>query len=130
MSAAKAIAGAARAAAGNRAVRAVAATAAAKAATRAEPVLRERYDRWSGRRMNHDRAVKLARQIRGRYSEDTIIGGEPHFVVWKDDAPVEAFPPVADLEVRPELRDFDERLAKEPPPERAPRRLGRRSRPR
>ena len=130
MSAAKAIATAARAVARNKAVQGVAATAAAKAATRAEPLLRERYDRWSGRRVNHDRAVKLARQIRGRYSEDTIIGGEPHYVVWKDGVPVEAFPPVADLEVRPELRDFDERLAKAPPPERAPRRLGRRSRPR
>ena len=55
-------------------------------------------------------AIKLARQIRGRYSEDTIIGGEPHHVVWKDGVPVEAFPPVEDLELRPELRDFDERL--------------------
>ena len=41
--------------------------------------------------------------------------------------PVEAFPPVADLELRPELRDFDEHLAKAPPPERAPRRLKRRA---
>jgi hypothetical protein len=129
VSATKAIATAVRAAAGNRAVRAVAATAAAKAATRAEPLLRERYDRWSSRRFDRDRAIKLARQIRGRFSEDTIIGGEPHFVVWKDDVPVEAFPPVAGREVRPELRDFDERLAKAPPPERAPRRLGRRSQP-
>ena len=40
--------------------------------------------------------------------------------------PVEAFPPVADLELRPELRDFDEHLAKAPPPEREPRRLKRR----
>ena len=39
--------------------------------------------------------------------------------------PVEAFPPVEDLELRPELRDFDERLAKAPPPERTPRRLSR-----
>ena len=77
--------------------------------------------------MNHDRAVKLARQIRGRFSEDTIIGGEPHYVVWKDGVPVEAFPSVEDLEVRPELRDFDDHLAKAPPPERPPRRLGRRS---
>ena len=39
--------------------------------------------------------------------------------------PVEAFPPVADLELRPELRDFDERLAREPPPAREQRRFGR-----
>jgi hypothetical protein len=130
VSAAKTIATAARAVARNKAVQGAAAAAAAKAAARAEPVLRERYDRWSGRRVDRDRAIKLARQIRGRWSEDTIIGGEPHHVVWKDGVPVEAFPPVADLEVRAELRDFDERLAKEPPPEQKPRRLGRRSQPR
>ena len=127
MSAAKAIVTAARAVSRNKAVRAVAATAAAKAASRAEPLLRDRYDRWQGSRVSRDRAIKLARQIRGRFSEDTIIGGEPHYVVWKDGVPVEAFPPVADLELRPELRDFDERLAKEPPPERERRRLGRRA---
>ena len=32
--------------------------------------------------------------------------------------PLEAFPPVEDLELRPELRDFDQRLLKVPPPER------------
>lgn len=122
MSAARTIVTAARALAGNRAVRAVAATAAAKAASRAEPVLRDRYDRWRGARADRDRAVKLARQIRGRWSEDTIIGGEPHYVVWKDGVPVEAFPHVDDLELRPELRDFDERLAKPPPPDPPPRR--------
>jgi len=126
VSAAQRIATAARAVARNKAVRGAAATAALKAAARAEPVLRERYDRWRGGRLDRDRAVKLARQIRGRFSEDTIIAGEPHYVVWKDGVPVEAFPPVADLELRPELRDFDERLAKEPPLERPPRRLARR----
>jgi hypothetical protein len=129
MSAAKTLVAAARAASRNRAVRAVAASAAASAATRAEPLLRERYDRWSGRRADRDRAIKLARQIRGRWSEDTIIGGEPHHVVWKDGVPIQAFPAVEDLELRPELRDFDERLAKDPPPERAPRRFGRRGPP-
>ena len=127
MSAARTLVTAARALASNRAVRAVAATAAAKAATRAEPVLRDRYDRWQGGKVNRDRAIKLARQIRGRFSEDTIIGGEPHYVVWKDGVPVEAFPPVADLELRPELRDFDEHLAKAPPPAPSPRRLKRRA---
>jgi hypothetical protein len=127
VSAAKNIATAARAVARNKAVQGAAAAAAAKAAARAEPLLRERYERWTHRRVDRDRAIKLARQIRGRWSEDTIIGGEPHFVVWKDGVPVEAFPAVADLEVRPELRDFDEGLAKAPPPERSRPRLGRRS---
>jgi len=127
VSAGRSLATAARAVARNKAVRGVVTTAAAGAAARAEPVLRERYDRWRGARIDRDRAVKLARQIRGRFSEDTIIAGEPHYVVWKDGVPVEAFPAVADLELRPELRDFDERLAKAPPePER--RRLGRRAR--
>jgi len=123
MSAGKTIATAARAVARNRAVRAAAATAAAKAAARAEPVLRERYDRWRGGREGRELAIKLARQIRGRYSEDTIIDGRPHHVVWKDGIPVEAFPPVADLELRPELRDFDERLMKVPPTASERRRL-------
>jgi hypothetical protein len=126
VSAARAVAEAARAAARNKAVRGIAASAALKAATKLEPALRQRHDRWRDRRLDRDRAVKLARQIRGRYSEDTIIGGEPHYVVWKDGVAVEAFPPVADLELRPELRDFDEQLAIVPPPPAAPRRrLGR-----
>jgi hypothetical protein len=126
MSAASSIAAAARALARNRAVRGAAAAAAARAASRAEPVLRDRYGRWRGTRVDRDLAIKLARQIRGRYSEDTIIAGKPHYVVWKDGVPVEAFPPVADLELRPELRDFDESLAKPPPPPQQ-RRRGRRA---
>ena len=118
MRATKSAAAAARALASNRAVRAAAAAAAAKLATNAEPALRERYDRWSGSRSGRLLAIRLARQIQGRYSEGTIIAGAPHYVVWKAAAPVEAFPPVEDLELRPELRDFDQRLLKVPPPER------------
>jgi hypothetical protein len=114
----KSAAAAARALASNRAVRAAAAAAAAKLATNAEPALRERYDRWSGSRSGRLLAIRLARQIQGRYSEGTIIAGKPHHVVWKDGVPLEAFPPVEDLELRPELRDFDQRLLKVPPPER------------
>ena len=123
MSAGRAVANAARAVARNKAVQGAAAAAAAKAAASAEPALRERYDRWSGRRSNRMLAVRLARQIQGRWSEDTIIGGKPHQVVWKDGVPVQSFPEVADLELRPELRDFDERLQKAPPAERDRRRL-------
>jgi hypothetical protein len=118
VSAAKSAAAAARALARNRAVRAAAAATAAKLATNAEPALRERYDRWSGSRSGRLLAIRLARQIQGRYSEGTIIAGKPHHVVWKDGVPLEAFPPVEDLELRPELRDFDQRLLKVPPPER------------
>ena len=66
-------------------------------------------------------AIRLARQIQGRWSEDTIIAGKPHHVVWKDGVPVEAFPPVEDLELRPELRDFDERLPRSRRPSAAAR---------
>jgi hypothetical protein len=108
----------AKAAAKNKAVQGAAAAAAAKLAANAEPALRERYDRWSGGRTNRLLAIRLARQIQGTYSEGTIIASTPHYVVWKAGAPVEAFPPVEDLELRPELRDFDQRLLKVPPPER------------
>jgi hypothetical protein len=118
VSAGKSIASVARAAAKNKAVQGAAAAAAAKLAANAEPALRERYDRWSGARANRLLAIRLARQIQGTYSEGTIIAGAPHYVVWKAAAPVEAFPPVEDLELRPELRDFDQRLLKVPPPER------------
>jgi hypothetical protein len=114
----KSIASVACAAAKNKAVQGAAAAAAAKLAANAEPALRERYDRWSGARTDRQLAIRLARQIQGTYSEGTIIAGTPHYVVWKAGAPVEAFPPVEDLELRPELRDFDQRLLKVPPPER------------
>jgi hypothetical protein len=120
MSTASAIANAARAAANNKAVRAVAVSAGAAAAKRAGPVLQERYGTWRDRRIDKDRAIKLARQMGGRYSEDTIIDGAPHFVVWKDGAPVQAFPHVSDLPDRPELRGFDPGMTREPPAAREP----------
>jgi hypothetical protein len=118
VSAGKSVAAAAKAVARNKAVQGAAAAAAAKLASNAEPALRERYDRWSGARANRLLAIRLARQIQGVYSEGTIIAGTPHYVVWKAGAPVEAFPPVEDLELRSELRDFDPKLMKTPPPER------------
>jgi hypothetical protein len=122
MSAARAIATAAKAAAQNKVVQGVAASAGAAAAKKAGPIAQQRYGTWRDRRVDKDRAIKLARQINGRYSTDTIIDGEPHFVVWKDGAPVQAFPHATDLAARPELQGFDERLAHEPPPERRKRR--------
>jgi hypothetical protein len=123
MSAAKTITSAARAVARNKAVRATATATAIKLAGRAEPALRERYDRWSDGRSGRMLAIRLARQIQGRYSADTIIAGRPHHVVWKGGVPVEAFPPVEDLELRAELRDFDQSLLKVPPPEKQRRSL-------
>jgi hypothetical protein len=119
---AKSITAAAKAAARNKTVRRLAAPAALAAAKHAGPIAQQRYGEWRDRRVFRDRAVKLARQIDGRLSEDTIIAGEPHYVVWKDGRPVQAFPPVEDLAARPELTGFDERLARAP---RQPRRLPR-----
>lgn len=117
MSAGRAIAAAARAAARNKVVRGLAASAGAAAAKRVGPIAQQRYGSWRDRRVDRDRAIKLARQLNGRYSQDTIIDGEPHFVVWKDGTPVRAFPHVDDLTTRPELNGFDARLAHEPPPQ-------------
>ena len=116
----KSIVGAAKAAARNKTVRRLAAPAALAAAKHAGPIAQQRYETWRDRRVYRDRAVKLARQMGGRLSEDTIIAGEPHFVVWKEGRPVEAFPHVDDLAARPELVGFDAQFARDPA---QPRRL-------
>ena len=121
VSVARSIVTAAKAASRNKTVRRVGATAALAAARRVEPIARERYGTWRDRRIDRDRALKLARQIGGRYSEDTIIDGQPHFVVWSADGkPVDAFPHVDDLAARPELQAFDVALTLDPaaPPRR------------
>ena len=118
MTTGRAIAVAARAAARNKVVQGLAASAGAAAAKHAGPLAQQRYGTWRDRRVHRDRAIKLARQMGGRYSQDTIIDGEPYFVVWKDGAPVRAFPPVDEIDARPELQGFDARLAHEPRPER------------
>jgi hypothetical protein len=129
MGAGRAIAAAAKAAARNKVVRGLAASAGAAAAKRVGPIAQERYGTWRDRRVDRDRAIKLARQLRGRYSQDTIIDGEPHFVVWKDGTPVRAFPHVDDLATRPELNGFDARLAHDPPPQKRSPRGAQRTRP-
>jgi hypothetical protein len=89
-------------------------SAGAAAAKHVGPIAQQRYADWRDRRVYRDRAVKLARQLGGRYSEDTIIEGEPHFVVWKDGKPVEAFPHVDDLAARSELAGFDPGVTRAP----------------
>lgn len=122
MPAGKSIAAAAKAAAKNKTVRRIAAPAALAAAKHVGPIAQQRYGEWRDRRVYRDRALKLARQMGGQLSEDTIIAGEPHFVVWKDGKPVQAFPHVDDLATRPELTGFDAKYARQP---RQPRTLPR-----
>ena len=55
-----------------RPVRRIAAPAALAAAKHVGPIA-QRYGQWRDRRVDRDRAVKLARQMGGRVSEDTII---------------------------------------------------------
>jgi hypothetical protein len=124
----KSIATVARAAARNKTVRRIAAPAALAAAKHVGPIAQQRYGEWRDRRVYRDRALKLARQMGGRVSEDTIIAGEPHFVVWKDGKPVQAFPHVDDLAARPELAGFDAKYAREPREPRGRPRLPGRSR--
>jgi hypothetical protein len=118
MSAGRTIAAAARAAARNKTVQRVAMTAGVAAAKKGSPLAQARYAAWRDRRVDRDRAVKLARQLNAAYSSDTIIDGKPHFVVWKDGEPVAAFPHVEGLATRPELQGFDPSLAVEPKPRR------------
>ena|SRR5215211_1871912 len=126
MSAGRAIATAVKAASRNKVVRGLATAAGTAAARKIGPIAEQRYGTWRDRRIDRDRAIRLARQVKGRYSEGTIIDGERHFVVWKDGAPINAFPHVDDLRDRPELRDFNPELTREPPPAR--QRPGRRPR--
>jgi hypothetical protein len=114
MTAGRTIATAAKAAARNKVVQGLAASAGAAAAKHVGPIAQQRYATWRDRRVDCDRAIKLARQINGRYSEDTIIDGEPHFVVWREGTPIQAFPHVDQLATRPELQGFDASLAREP----------------
>jgi hypothetical protein len=127
MGAARSIVGAAKKAASNTTVRRLAAPAALAVAKRVGPIAQQRYGEWRDRRVDRDRAMKLARQMGGRLSEDTIIDGEPHFVVWKDGRPVQAFPHVDDLAGRPELVGFDPKYARKPAEPRPRRRLPGRS---
>ena len=118
MTTGRAIAAAAKAAASNKVVQGLAASAGAAPAKHPRPLAQQRYGTWRDRRVYRDRAIKLARQMGGRYAQDTISDGEPYFAVWKDGEPVRAFPPVDELAARPELQGFDARLAHEPPRER------------
>jgi hypothetical protein len=90
--------------------------------------------RWQDARRQRDLAHRFARQVHGRLSEAVFLGSpEKHLVVWKDEVPLAAFPPVeGDLAAKPELRHvteedrFDPRPAQRPPVrERLPRLPGR-----
>jgi hypothetical protein len=69
------------------------------------------------RRSHRTLAIELARQVKGQYSERTIVSGRRRFVVWKDGKPIAAFPPVdGEVSERAELLGFDTADIKDPPP--------------
>ena len=78
--------------------------------------------RRSARRKSVKTAIKLAQQVGGQYSVDTIVDGEERCVVWKDGKPSCLFPrlngePNAEgLAKRTELQNLPPALLREPPP--------------
>lgn len=63
-------------------------------------------------------AESLARQVHGQLSRAVFIGGstDEHWVVWKDQLPLAAFPPVdGDLAAKPELAHVTDADRFEPP---------------
>jgi hypothetical protein len=113
------------------ATKAVAAVAkvGAGGAGKARDVRRVRADREAHR----DRAIALARQVHGQLTDSILIGSDHrHWIVWKDGAPLAAFPDVGgDLAGRAELSHVEEADLKDPDDvaahRQAPRRrLGRR----
>jgi hypothetical protein len=73
------------------------------------------------RRRNREDAITYARQVQGKFSEDTdtLVEDRRRFVVWdKAGVPVKAFPPLegdaARIKDVPELKDFPLELLKAP----------------
>lgn len=62
-------------------------------------------------------AESLARQVHGQLSRAVFIGStDEHWVVWKDEVPLAAFPPVdGDLAAKPELTHVTDGDRFEPP---------------
>jgi hypothetical protein len=90
---------------------AVGAQAAVEAVAGSDGAVRGRLARRRNRRM----AIRLARQMRAQYSENTVIGDDVCAVVWKDGKPVRAFPKAPEpLESYPELQDFPPDLLRDP----------------
>lgn len=74
------------------------------------------------KKRSRDTAIRLARQIGGQYSEQTIVDGEERCVVWKDGVPIDVFPRLNGkttpemLAELPELKDFSPDLLITPGP--------------
>ncbi len=78
----------------------------------------DRGGRWRADRKMRELAYKLARQVHGQLSEAVFLDSDrSHLVVWKDDVPIAAFPPVeGDLAERPELKHVSPADRFDPPP--------------
>ena len=98
-------------------------TLAAGATVASKAIAKFGADRWGRRRTAREQlklAEGLARQAGGQLSYDTVIAGAAHTVVWVEGVPLAAFPPVdsnGDLGDRPELKNFNRALFKDPPPQ-------------
>lgn len=92
------------------------------AATAAGAIGAARFKKRRARKEQREKTIALARQISGKYSEDTIVDGEQRFVVWNDGRAFDCFPRPEgafsrdDFANRPELQDFPDHLLKTPPP--------------
>ena len=96
------------------------AAAAAAASKGAAKVGTERWGQRKAVREQLKLAQGLARQAGGQLSYDTVIAGAAHTVVWVEGAPLAAFPAVdgdGALDERPELKNFNKALFKDPPPQ-------------
>lgn len=78
----------------------------------------DRGGRWRADRKMRELAYKLARQVHGQLSDSVFLDSDrSHLVVWKDDVPIAAFPPVdGDLAERPELKHVSPADRFDPPP--------------
>jgi hypothetical protein len=77
----------------------------------------ERANAALSRRSDKQKAIDLARQVGGKFSERTIVAGIRRYVVWKNGTPMRSFPHFdGELASQPELQSLPPELLKDPPP--------------
>ena len=112
-------------AAASAAMKIAASPASRKIAQQAAAVVAQRVSKGGASRFGSAQAARkqralaesLARQVHGQLSRAVFIGStDEHWVVWKDQLPLAAFPPVdGDLAAKPELAHVTDADRFEPP---------------